>query len=224
MEINGVTGTHGTRNGRGRLASVRRSTITPADTSTNANSVPMLVRSTTSAMLANAAKNATKMPVRIVPTYGVLYLGCTLARNGGSNPSRDIEKKMRGCPSWKTSSTLPIANTAPSAMMSREKLSSLGGPCAYWSAVIIGSAVPSCFHGAMPVMTMAIAMYSTVVMSRLITMPNGMSRAASLVSSAAVDTASKPMYAKKMIAAAALMPATPLGEKPPVAGLVQFVG
>ena len=49
-------------------------------------------------------------------------------RTCGSRPSRDIEKKMRGWPSWKTSSTLPIAITAPSAMMKREKLSSAGGP------------------------------------------------------------------------------------------------
>src|SRR6476619_5524016 len=99
IEISGVIGTQGTRNGRGRAGSVRRNTITPAETNTNANSVPMFVRSTTSAMFANAAKNATNTPVRIVPMYGVRYLGCTFARNGGSNPSRDIEKKMRGCPS-----------------------------------------------------------------------------------------------------------------------------
>ena len=80
----------------------------------------MLVRSTTSAMLANAAKTATKSPVMMVPMYGVLNRGCTRARNGGSSPSRDIDMKMRGWPSWKTSSTLLMAITAPSDTMNRE--------------------------------------------------------------------------------------------------------
>src|SRR6185437_3168207 len=204
-------GTHGTRNGRGRSGSRRRRKITPADTSTNANSVPMLVRSTTSEMFANAENVATNTPVRMVPTYGVLYFGCTFAITGGSSPSRAIEKKMRGCPSWNTSRTLPMAITAPNAMMNRDALSNPGGPDAYCSAVIIGSAVPSVFHGATPVITIEIAMYSTVhtmrlitmpngiVMSlivctvlykmRLITMPNGMSLAGFFDSSAAVDTA-----------------------------------
>ena len=38
----GTTGTSGILNPRGRSGRVRRSTITPTDTSTNANSVPML--------------------------------------------------------------------------------------------------------------------------------------------------------------------------------------
>ena len=118
----------------------------------------MLVRSTTSAMLANAAKTATKIPVRMVPTQGVLNRGCTRAMKGGRSPSRAIEKKIRGCPSWNTSSTLPIAITAPSETMSREKLISAGGPLAWASAVIIGSGVPRLFHGAIPVITIESAM------------------------------------------------------------------
>src|SRR6185503_5955827 len=139
IEMIGVQGTPGTRNGRGLPGSDRRRKITPADTSTNANKVPMFVRSTTSAMFANAANVPTNRPVRIVPTYGVRYFGCTLENAFGSSPSRDIEKKMRGWPSWKTSNTLPIATTAPNAMMNREKLTSAGGPFENWSAVIIGS-------------------------------------------------------------------------------------
>ena len=54
---------------------------------------------------------------------------------------------------------------------------------------------------------------------RLAMMPNGMSRCGSFVSSAAVETASNPMYAKKMIAAADEMPCQPLG-----ANGVQFSG
>jgi hypothetical protein len=59
--------------------------------------------------------------------------------------------------------------------------------------VIIGSAVPSLGQGAIPVITPATTMYSTVQMTRLMMMPNGMSRAGFLASSAAVDVASKPM-------------------------------
>src|SRR5687768_13266106 len=91
IEMIGVYGTPGTLNGRGRSGSVRRRKITPADTNTNANRVPMFVRSTTSAMFANAANVATKSPVMIVPTYGVRYFGCTFENSGGRRPSRDIE-------------------------------------------------------------------------------------------------------------------------------------
>ena len=50
-----------------------------------------------------------------------------------------------------------MAITAPRAMISREALSSAGGPDANCSAVIIGSAVPSVFQGAMPVITTEMA-------------------------------------------------------------------
>ena len=60
------------------------------------------------------------MPVMMVPMYGVLNRGCTRARNGGSRPSRAIDMKIRGWPSWNTSSTLLMAITAPSETMNRE--------------------------------------------------------------------------------------------------------
>ncbi len=87
-----------------------------------------------------------------------MNFGCTLARKGGRSPSRDIDMKMRGWPSWKTSSTLNMAMTAPSEMMKRDALRRRGGPSAKVSAVIIGSAVPRVCHGAMPVMTAESAM------------------------------------------------------------------
>ena len=46
-------------------------------------------------------------------------------------------------------------------------------------------------------------------------MPNGRSRDGFLASSAVVETASKPMYAKKMKAAPPNIPANPNGKKPP---------
>ncbi len=38
----GTAGTHGVRNGRSRFGCVRRSTITPIETTTKANNVPIL--------------------------------------------------------------------------------------------------------------------------------------------------------------------------------------
>ena len=89
----------------------------PTQTSTKAKRVPMLVSSTTSLMLAIAANTATTTPVSQVVTCGVRYFGWTFAAHCGSRPSRAIEKKMRGWPSWKTSSTEVVAITAPSEMM-----------------------------------------------------------------------------------------------------------
>ena len=59
----------------------------------------------------------------------------------------------------------------------------------------------------------------TVQTIRLAMMPMGMLRCGLRVSSAAVDTASNPMYAKKMLAAAFEIPAKPFGAKG-----VQFAG
>jgi hypothetical protein len=86
-----------------------------------------------------------------------------------------------------------MAMTAPSETMNRDMVRRRGDPSAKASAVTIGSAVPSLFHGAMPVMTSANTMYSTVQMTRLMMMPKGMSLAGSLASSAAVEVASNPM-------------------------------
>src|SRR6476620_8058358 len=66
-----TTWTNGTRNGRFRSGSVYRSTMTPMQTSMNANSVPMLVRSYVSAASPMRDHSATKTPVISVVTYGV---------------------------------------------------------------------------------------------------------------------------------------------------------
>ena len=87
----------------------------PRQTSTKAKRVPMLVRSTISSMLAKAATPPTATPVRIVVTCGVRKRGWTRANDCGSRPSRAIEKKMRGWPSWKTRSTAVCAITDPRA-------------------------------------------------------------------------------------------------------------
>ena len=59
----------------------------------------MLVNSTSSPMLATEEQIATKMPVIMVVTCGVRKRGWTFAAQGGSRPSRPMEK-MRGWPAW----------------------------------------------------------------------------------------------------------------------------
>ena len=84
---------------------------------------------------------------------GVRYFGWTFAAHAGSSPSRPIEKKMRGWPSWKTSSTEVVAKTAPSEITSAGQFMPR-----LEKAVASGSAVPSWFQGTMPVSTAATAM------------------------------------------------------------------
>ena len=104
----------GTRKGRSRSGSRRRSTMTPMQTRANAKRVPMLVSCTISSMLAIAAKTPTKTPVRIVVTHGVRYFGCTAPKNdSGNSPSRAIASHTRGWLSIITSSTEVMPVIAP---------------------------------------------------------------------------------------------------------------
>ena len=61
---------------------------------------PDIVNSTNSLMFATEEQTATTMPVMMVVTCGVRNLGWTLEAQAGSNPSRPMEKKIRGCPAW----------------------------------------------------------------------------------------------------------------------------
>src|SRR2546430_219793 len=207
-DTSGSAGTHGVRNGRGRSGSRRRSTTIPSATSTNANSVPMLVSSSTQPIGANAADTATNTPVMIVLMCGVLYLGCNRAAHGGSRPSRAIDMKIRAWPSWNTSSTEVIAATAPSARMPAAQSAWM-----YCSATASGSGTLSRSQGMSPVRTSAMATYSTVQTMSDAMMPRGTSRCGFFASSDAVLTASNPMYEKKMIAAPTLIPLRPFGAK-----------
>src|SRR5208283_2146833 len=103
-EISGNHGTKGTRNARLRSGCLRRRKITPRETSTKANKVPMLARSAASAISTNPAGMPTAKQAIHVDQCGVLYFGCTAENNFGSRPSRDIAYQMRACPYWKTSS------------------------------------------------------------------------------------------------------------------------
>src|SRR6202795_5007579 len=97
-EINGNHGTNGTRKARGRSGCLRRRKMTPSDTKTNANRVPMLERSAASPMSTSPAGIPTAKQAIQVDQYGVLNLGCTAENNFGSKPSRDMAYQIRACP------------------------------------------------------------------------------------------------------------------------------
>jgi hypothetical protein len=56
----------------------------------NASSVPIETSSPRIVTGNRPPISAASAPVMIVPMYGVLCFGCTLRKNGGSRPSRDI--------------------------------------------------------------------------------------------------------------------------------------
>ena len=75
-----------------------RSTITPAETTTKANSVPMLDRSANVPMSQMPAGMPTANPAIQVLTCGVWCTGWTLEKSCGSSPSRDMANHTRACP------------------------------------------------------------------------------------------------------------------------------
>ena len=91
-----------------------RSTTTPIETTTNANSVPMLVSSDSFDSGTKPARIATSPPVMAVISHGVPYLGCTRARPGGSSRSRDMANSTRDWPSSSTRITVVMPQMAPS--------------------------------------------------------------------------------------------------------------
>ena len=97
---------------------------------------------------------ATATPVRIVVTCGVWYFGWIFAAHRGSRPSRAIEKKMRGCPSWNTISTDVHAKIAPSEMMPAAQFM----PERRERASRAAARSPSCWYGSSPVSTTATTM------------------------------------------------------------------
>src|SRR5579864_7368340 len=98
MEIRGNQGTRGTRNDRGRSGWLRRKKITPSETSTNANSVPMFERSAASPISTKPAGMPTAKQAIQVDQCGVLNFGCTAEKSLGSRPSRDMAYQIRACP------------------------------------------------------------------------------------------------------------------------------
>src|SRR5579871_1622811 len=121
IEIKGNHGTSGTLKTRGRSGCVLRKMITPSDTKTKANNVPMLERSAASLMAKIPDGMPTASPAIQVDQCGVLNLGCTAEKNFGNSPSRDIAYQMRACPYWNTSSEEIIPVRAPITIIERDQ-------------------------------------------------------------------------------------------------------
>src|ERR1700692_123954 len=86
----GKSGTNGTRNVRGMSGLRARRYSTPAQTTVNAISVPMLTRLSSWLSGTISASTATATPVIIVVIIGVLKRGWIFATAGGSILSRAI--------------------------------------------------------------------------------------------------------------------------------------
>src|SRR5215469_12952137 len=101
-EMIGNQGTRGTRKARGRSGCRRRRKITPSETSTKANKVPMFERSAASEISTRPAGIPTAKQAIQVDQYGVLNLGCTAEKNFGSSRSRDMAYQILACAYWYT--------------------------------------------------------------------------------------------------------------------------
>src|ERR1700688_1403932 len=97
-EMSGNHGTKGTRNERLRSGCLRRRKMTPSETSTKANSVPMLARSAASPISTSPAGIPTAKKANHGDQWGVLYFGGTAENNFGNKPSRDMAYQIRACP------------------------------------------------------------------------------------------------------------------------------
>src|SRR5579884_2360866 len=93
-DASGTNGDHGTRKPRRRSGRVRRSTTIPAETKTNANSVPTLTISSSLAIGNTEAATATSSATRTVIRTEVPR-GPVVANGRGNNPSRDIANSTR---------------------------------------------------------------------------------------------------------------------------------
>src|ERR1035437_7663385 len=94
-DISGNHGTNGTRKARLRSGCLRRRKMTPSETKTKANSVPIFARSAASPISTSPAGMPTAKQAIHVDQYGVLYFGCTLENSFGNKPSRDMAYQMR---------------------------------------------------------------------------------------------------------------------------------
>src|SRR5262245_59848235 len=221
-EIAGTTGTNGVLKGRGMSGRWRRRKMIPMETITNASRVPMLTSSPRMLIFVNPAAMATTPPVTSVVMYGVRNLVCTLLAQAGSRPSLAIEKKIRGCPSIITTMVELKPAIAPNLTRKGMMLISPDSedPEARWlaasTAIAIGAATPSSLYRTSPTRTPETRMYSTVEMASEPRIPIGMSFCGFFASWAAVETASKPIYAKKITAAPRIIPLQPYLPNSPV--------
>src|SRR5579884_1495268 len=97
-EMMGNNGTKGTLNARLRSGWFLRRNITPSETRTKANKVPMFERSAAWPIATNPAGKPTTKPAIHVDQCGVLNLECSVENNLGHSPSGDMANQLRVCP------------------------------------------------------------------------------------------------------------------------------
>src|ERR1700676_316978 len=192
-EMSGNHGTKGTRNARLRSGCLRRRKMTPSETSTKANNVPMLARSAASPISTSPAGIPTAKQAIQVDQCGVLYFGCTAENNFGSKPSRDMAYQIRACPHSNTSNEEIIPVSAPITITDRKN----GCTPKYFMAYATGASAASpetkVVYFIMPSSTKATPTYSRVQTISDMMMPKGKSFCGLRDSSAAVETESNPM-------------------------------
>src|ERR1700686_3915362 len=192
-EISGNHGTKGTRKARLRSGCLRRRKMTPSETSTKANSVPMLARSAASPISTSPAGMPTAKQAIHVGQWGVLYFGWTAENNFGKSPSRDMAYQMRAWPYWNTSNDEIIPVRAPITITDRN----IGCTPRYFIAEATGASAASpetnVVYFIIPSNTKATPTYSSVQTISDMMMPNGKSFCGLRDSSAAVETESNPM-------------------------------
>ncbi len=146
----GSHGMSGTRNDARMSGRFLRSTITPMLTSTNAESVPMLIISSSTPTSVKPARAATTTPAMICTRTGVRRLALVRLRPRGSRPSRLIAKTTRARPRSSTMSTV----VRPSSVPMEITCAAHPAPTAVKAVVSDGSsASASTVYGTMPVRT-----------------------------------------------------------------------
>jgi hypothetical protein len=182
--------------------------ITPALTRMKANSVPMLTSSTMVLSGTNAASSAMPMPNPRVSRTGVPVRGCTSASHSGMRPSRAIANMILVWPYRVVSMTLVIATRAPNAVTAAAPVMPAPASSAWASGASLAC---SSLAGSTPTAVTDTSTYTMVAISSEPQIAIGRSLLGFLASSLPVETASKPMKAKKMTEAAVTMPSRPLG-------------
>src|SRR3954462_13947840 len=152
----------------------------------------------------------------------------------GISPSFAIARKMRGCASIITTITDVSAASAPTVSSTVSPFINgphdvpAARPAAASTAITSGAGWLSiCLYGTTPTMTPDTSTKRTVQIANDPRMPRGMSRCGSRASCAEVETASNPIYAKKITPAPRSTPLQPYSPNVPVLGGMkgcQFAG
>src|SRR6185312_6147987 len=171
--MSGSQGTKGTRNARGRSGCLRRRKITPSDTRTKANNVPMFERSAASPMSTSPAGIPTAKQAIQVDQCGVLNLGCTAEKSLGRSPSLDMAYQIRAWPYWNTSIEEIMPISAPSTITERKIGCAPRTFSAYATGASAASPETNVVYLSIPSSTMATPTYKTVHTISDAIMPNG---------------------------------------------------